>query len=227
MKRSIQIVIVGLILWVVYSNYNEFKRNDLFNIQNVAIEVGNKELVKDLYESIETLKGRNILEVDEKEIKKTILEDVRIKDVVVKKKIPDTLTFIIKEKVPYAYVEYKGNIYIIDEKGDIYGYMKESGRYNMPLFRIKDEKEIDIFMEVMSKISFLSEVSQVYTANNSIVITVNNGLKIITNDKIERERYEVVIKLYNQVKLKNKENIEYIDLRFEDYIIKRAEGDQK
>ncbi|OQY41888.1 MAG: hypothetical protein B6227_03875 [Fusobacteriia bacterium 4572_74] len=229
MKKILQIVFIGIICWYTYIEYTKFKKNSLFNVTEVNIKVKDLDLIDDLAMSIQDLKGKNILEIDKKKMENKILEDVRVKDVVIKTQMPDILLFDIKEKKPFVYIEYKGNIYISDEFGKIYGYMKESQKYNMPLFRIDHEKEIKEFIAVMEKIDFKDEISQIYKISNGIVVTTNTGLKIITNIDVENRKYEVVKKLYDQVRPQNKRDkkIEYIDLRFEDYIIKRKEGDQK
>ncbi|WP_028854803.1 cell division protein FtsQ/DivIB [Psychrilyobacter atlanticus] len=229
MKKILQIIFIGIICWYTYTKYGDFKKASLFDVTEVNLKVKNVELIDDLADSIENLKGKNILEIDKNKIKNKILEDVRVKDVVIKTQMPDILLFDIKEKEPYVYIEYKDRIYISDELGKIYGYMKESKKYNMPLFRIENEKEIKEFIAVMGKISFKDEISQIYKVSNGIAVTTNTGLKIITNIDVESKKYGVVKKLYDQVKPQNKRDkkIEYIDLRFEDYIIKRIEGDRR
>ena len=229
MKKILQIIFIGIICWYTYTKYGDFKKASLFDVTEVNLKVKNVELIDDLADSIENLKGKNILEIDKNKIKNKILEDVRVKDVVIKTQMPDILLFDIKEKDPYVYIEYKGRIYISDELGKIYGYMKESKKYNMPLFRIDNEKEIKEFIAVMEKISFKDEISQIYKVSNGIAVTTNTGLKIITNIDVDSKKYGVVKKLYDQVKPQNKRDkkIEYIDLRFEDYIIKRIEGDRR
>ncbi|MCS5421551.1 MULTISPECIES: cell division protein FtsQ/DivIB [Psychrilyobacter] len=229
MKKILQIIFIGIICWYTYTEYGDFKKASLFDVTEVNINVKNLELIDDLVKGIKTLKGRNILEIDKEKMKEKILEDVRVKDVVIKTWMPDILIFNIKEKEPFVYIEYRGKIYISDELGKVYGYMKESKKYNMPLFRIDHEDEIKKFIEIMEKISFKDEISQVYKVDNGIAITTNTGLKIITNIDVATKKYGVVKKLYDQVRPKNrnKKQIEYIDLRFEDYIIKRVEGDQR
>ena len=229
MKKILQIIFIGIICWYTYTKYGDFKKASLFDVTEVNLKIKNVELIDDLADSIENLKGKNILEINKKKIKEKILEDVRVKDVVIKTQMPDILLFDIKEKEPYVYIEYKDRIYISDELGKIYGYMKESKKYNMPLFRIDNEDEIKEFIAVMGKISFKDEISQIYKVSNGIAVTTNTGLKIITNIDVDSKKYGVVKKLYDQVKPQNKRDkkIEYIDLRFEDYIIKRIEGDRR
>ena len=229
MKKIMKIIFIGIICWYTYIKYGDFKQASIFNITKVKVDAKDLELIDDLVKSIESLEGKNILEIDDKKMRSKILEDVRVENVVMKIQMPDVLLFNIEEKEPLAYIEYRGNIYISDKFGKIYGYMKDSKNYNMPLFRIEDEKEIKIFIKIMEKISFKSEISQMYKVKNGIMITVNTGLKIITNIDVTEEKYNIVNKLYDQIKSKNKKRkkIEYIDLRFNDYIIKRVEGDQR
>jgi len=229
MKKILQITFIGIICWYTYTEYGDFKKASLFDVTEVNINVKNLELIDDLVKSIKDLKGRNILEIDKEKMKDKILEDVRVKDVVIKTWMPDILIFDIKEKEPFVYIEYRDKIYISDELGKIYGYMKESKKYNMPLFRIDHEDEIKEFIKIIGKIRFKNEISQVYKIDNGIAVTTNSGVKIITNIDVDRKKYGVVKKLYEQVRPKNKKSkkIDYIDLRFEDYIIKRVEGDRR
>ena len=223
MKIIIKIIFIGAICWYTYTKYGDFKKASIFDVTEIRIKAKDLELIADLVKSIEGIKGKNILEIDKKKLKGKLLEDVRIEDLVIKIQMPDILLFKIKEKEPLVYIEYRGNIYISDKFGKIYGYMKESKKYDMPLFRIDDEKEIKEFIKIMEKISFKDEISQIYKVKNGIMITVNTGLKIITNIDVDREKYVIVKKLYDKIKPKNKKEkkIEYIDLRFNDYIIKK------
>ncbi|MGB6129245.1 MAG: FtsQ-type POTRA domain-containing protein [Psychrilyobacter sp.] len=229
MKKVLQIMFIGIICWYTYTEYGDFKRASLFDVTKVSVKSKNLELIDDLVNSIKNLEGKNILEIDKKKMKDKILEDVRVKEVVIKTQMPDILLFDINEKEPSVYIEYNGKFYVSDELGKIYGYMKESKKYNMPLFRIDHEEEIKEFITIMKKISFKDEISQIYKVSNGIAITTNTGLKIITNIDVNKKKYGVVKVLYDQVKLQNnkEQKVEYIDLRFEDYIIKRIEGDQR
>jgi len=226
MKMILKIMFVGILSWYTYISYIEFKEKSIFDIVKVEINVKNKKLVSDLVDSIENFKGRNILEIKEGKIKEILLKDIRVKDVKIIKQMPDILIFRIEEKIPFTYVEYKGNIYIADEKGTLYGYMKESKKYNMPLLRVSQEKDIKEFIKIIKKIKYSGSISQIYRVKNGIAVTVDTGMKIITDLNVKREKYEIVKKIYELEKEKNNK-IEYIDLRFEDYIIKRAEGDQR
>ena len=227
MKKTLQIIFIGIIFWYTYTEYKEFKKTSLFDVMEVKIDIKNFELINDLVKSIKKIKGKNILEIDKNKIKDKILKDVRVKGIVIKTQMPNILIFDIKEREPFAYVDYKGNIYISDELGKIYGYMKENKKYNMPLFQIDHEDEIKFFIEIMEKISFKDEISQIYKVDNGIVVITNTELKIMTNINVDSKKYEVAKKLYDQVRSLNKKKIEYIDLRFQDYIIKRIEGDQR
>lgn len=227
MKNILKIILIGIIFWYIYTEYRDFKRASIFDVTEVNINAKNLELIDDLAKSIKTLKGKNILGIDKNKIKDKILEDVRVKDVVIKTRMPDILIFDIKVNQPFVYIEYKDSIYISDESGKIYGYMKESKKYNMSLFRIDHEDDVKKFIEIMKKISFKDEISQMYKVDDGVAVTTNTGLRIITNLIVDKKKYEVVKKLYDQVRSQNKRQIEYIDLRFEDYIIKRIEGDQK
>jgi len=229
MKKIFKILFIGIVCIYVYNSYIDFKKKEIFDIVEVNVNVQNEKLVTDLIKSLKELEGRNILNIDKNEIKNELLKDIRVKSVIIEKKMPDTLYFEIEEKRPYAYVEYKNNIYISDKAGEIYGNMRESQKYNMPLIRITDPKEIKDYIEITKKIKNIESISQIYGIKNGIVVTLNTGLKIITDLDVESKKYEIAEKIYEQKKedFLKKEDIEYIDLRFKDYVIKKVEGGRR
>jgi len=226
MKKKLQIIFIGILCWYTYNSYVKFKEKEIFNIVKIEVDARNKKLISNLLEDLEKFKGKNILEINEQKIKKLLLKDIRVRDVIITKQMPDILSFKIEEKIPFTYVEYQGNIYIADDKGVLYGYMKESQKYNMPLFRITKEKDIKEFIKLVKKMNSSESISQIYKVKNGIAVTMNTGMKIITELNVNSKKYEIAKKIYELEKDKNCE-IEYIDLRFEDYIIKRTKGDQK
>lgn len=222
MKKIAKVLLIFVFFWYGYNNLESFKKKSLFDIKKIDIQVENKKLLEGLLVSLEDIKNHNIWELDKKKLKKDLLKDVRIKDVEIKKQIPNILSIKIKEKVPYVYIKYNNIIYIADKNGIIYGYMNETKKNNMPLLQIKQKSDIQELLEIMGKIRFIDEISQIYIIPNGVVVRTNSGLKIITNKNVKEEKYLIAKKLYNQLESEEKfeKNIDYIDIRFKDYVVK-------
>lgn len=95
-------------------------------------------------------------------------------------------------------------------------------------------KEITEFLNELSDLAIFKNISQIYKINDKeFVIILTDGVKIKTNrieenDEVNKEkqnkRYLIAQQLYFNMSKERK--IDYIDLRFNDYIIKYL-GDNK
>ena len=96
-------------------------------------------------------------------------------------------------------------------------------------------QEISVFLNEISDLAIFKKISQIYKVNDKeFVIILTDGVKIKTNrvadnnDEINKEkenkRYLIAEQLYFNMSKERK--IDYIDLRFNDYIIKYL-GDRK
>jgi cell division septal protein FtsQ len=227
MKKLFEVILLFLICGYIYMSYKDFKKESLFSVTNIVINTTNEELFTDLKENIGKLKGRNILELDRRNLEKILQQDIRIKKIKVQKQLPDTLIFDIVGKRSHVYVELNKKIYIADKFGSIFGYMRESDRYNIPLLRISKEEEIIELIDLLKKIPSREKVSQIYKLDKGTAVVFDTGLKIITNSKVPEDRYWIAEKLYEEIKNQDKKwKIEHIDLRFKDYIIKKSEGEK-
>ena len=109
----------------------------------------------------------------------------------------------------------------------------QKGRY-LSFQLLHEIKEITEFLNELSDLAIFKKISQIYKINNKeFVIILTDGVKIKTNrieenDEVNKEkqnkRYLIAQQLY--FNMSKERNIDYIDLRFNDYIIKYL-GDNK
>src|SRR3712207_6907147 len=94
------------------------------------------------------------------------------------------------------------------------------------LFR-SDGKNVSSLVEVLSNLqeyAFYDSISQIYEVDsNRIDIILVDGTKIFTNTAVDKKKYKVAMALYFEV-IKQK-RIAYMDLRFQDFIIRYVEDD--
>lgn len=125
-----------------------------------------------------------------------------------------------------------------DKEGKIFAYLNEKEVQGVPFIIANSEEEIQeisVFLNEISDLAIFKKISQIYKVNDKeFVIILTDGVKIKTNrvadnnDEINKEkenkRYLIAEQLYFNMSKERK--IDYIDLRFNDYIIKYL-GDRK
>ena len=176
--------------------------------------------------------------IDSNEIKEFIEKDVRVESAKVEKNSLGEITIDVKEKDLVYYAVIGKNIYLTDKDGKIFAYLNEKEVEGVPFIIANSEeevKEISEFLNEISDLAIFQKISQIYKVKDKeFVIILTDGVKIKTNrikdsnDEINKEkenkRYIIAEQLYFNMSKERK--IDYIDLRFNDYIIKYL-GDSK
>ena len=120
------------------------------------------------------------------------------------------------------YAQVKNSIYLVDSYGIIFGTFNENTKKDIPLIVAEKKEEISQLKNILDLIDgFLLKdlVSQIYRKDKDCIeMILIDGTIIKTNEKVEKEKYKVVETLYSEL-IKTKK-IEYIDLRFNDFIVK-------
>ena len=104
-------VIAGIIIYLMLS--------PIFNIKNINVE-GNSNISSEQIISLSKVqKDTNLFKVSNKDTMAAIKENPYIKTVEIKRTLPDTITFVITERVATYMLEYGGSFAYIDNKGYI------------------------------------------------------------------------------------------------------------
>lgn len=225
MRFIVKLGVVFLVFWIIYLIPERFLILDLFKIKEITIDGNNKNLLIELTELQKKLYNKNIWEIDIEELKKNIQNDARVKSVDISNPELGKLEIHIDEKEEVYYIQIGDRIYLADESGSIFGYMKERSTKDNYIIVAKQQEELDTLLTIAKKIDTLNlknTVSQIYMKEkNYIEILLMNGIKIKTNLEVPNEKYVIFESLYNNIS--NEKKIEYVDLRFDDYIVKTVE----
>ena len=211
---------------------------DYFNIDKVNITDNSKMLQNELTKLAEKLYNKSNIYIDSNEIKEFIEKDIRVESAKVEKNSLGEITIDVKEKDLVYYAVIGKNIYLTDKDGKIFAYLNEKEVEGVPFIIANSEeevKEISEFLNEISDLAIFQKISQIYKVKDKeFVIILTDGVKIKTNrikdsnDEINKEkenkRYIIAEQLYFNMSKERK--IDYIDLRFNDYIIKYL-GDSK
>lgn len=222
MKFVIRLFTILGISFLIFSIPSKFLKLDFFKIKRVNIKGEPKLLLRELIELGKTTYNKNIWDLDFKSIEDTLKKDVRVKNASVENNALGELTINIEEKELFYYAQIKDKIYLVDSEGEVFGTFNEKEKKDIPLISVKEKDEIKSLLNVLVLMDdyLLKElVSQIYIKNkNCIEIILVDGTIIKTNKEIKREKYKIVETLYSEL-IKSKK-VEYIDLRFNDFIVK-------
>ncbi|BEO88931.1 cell division protein FtsQ/DivIB [Fusobacterium animalis] len=234
---GIRLLFLSGIIYLIYMLPQNFFRLDYFNINKVNVTDNSKMLHDELTKLTEKLYNKNSIYIDSNEIKEFIEKDIRVESATVEKKSLGEIDIDVKEKDLAYYAVIGKNIYLTDKEGKIFAYLNEKEVEGVPFIIANNEeeiKEISEFLNEISDLAIFKKISQIYKVNDKeFIIILTDGVKIKTNrakdnDEISKEkenkRYLIAEQLYFNISKERK--IDYIDLRFNDYIIKYL-GDSK
>ncbi|NME36003.1 MULTISPECIES: cell division protein FtsQ/DivIB [Fusobacterium] len=216
-------IFVLLSVGIIKTHNNFFKRDD-YKINSVEI-TGLSEEKKDEFSFFkDNFLGESLLHIDADKIKNFIKQDVRIEDVKVNISDYNKLNIDIKKRKPKYYLQYNNSIFLIDKNNIIYGEIHEEKISSLPFILVKNSFEILPLLGIIKNIENIlkGSISQIYKVDdNCINIVLTNGSILKTNEKVPLEKYVIGETLCFGLS-KNKK-IDYVDLRFQDYIVKYLE----
>lgn len=225
MKFIFRLVFIFLFSWLLYLIPSKFLTLDFFKVKEIKIEGSPKMLSRELTEMIKIIYNSNIWDIDLKGLEEYLEKDMRIERAKIRILGLGKIEIDIKERELAYYLQTKNRIYLIDSNGKKFGYLKERLEKDTYFIVIKDESELEKLLQLGKRLddSLLKIlISQLYMKDeNCIEIILLDGTIIKTNLDVEDEKYKVLETLYNE--LAKTKKIEYIDIRFNDFIVKSLE----
>ncbi len=225
MKFIFRLVFIFLFSWLLYLIPSKFLTLDFFKVKEIKIEGSPKMLSRELTEMIKIIYNSNTWDIDLKGLEEYLEKDMRIERAKIKILGLGKIEIDIKERELAYYLQTKNRIYLIDTNGKKFGYLKERLEKDIYFIVIKDESELEKLLQLGKRLddSLLKIlISQLYMKDeNCIEIILLDGTIIKTNLDVEDEKYKVLETLYNE--LAKTKKIEYIDIRFNDFIVKSLE----
>lgn len=225
MKLIIRMGLVVLLTLGIIKTNRFFLTKPVFEVKNITIAGASEKLEKSFFPLKDELIGENINDIDLLEIEKRISEDVRVNKVSVKRSNLSEIVITVEEKEPEYYLQYKKKIYLLDKDGKIYGYLNDLKTKDFPFLVVKSEEEIEIILSVLDKIEatdFKDVISQIYIDEPSCIkIILYDGAVIKTDRDVKKEKYDIGSYLFFD--LSGKKKVDYMDLRYEDYIVRYME----
>jgi cell division septal protein FtsQ len=212
-------IIIALILLISLTTITSDQKIifSIFAIKKITIE--NNFLLKenDIKKSLKPIYDKNLLQLNNKEIKKILLQNSLIDSFKIKKKYPNTLEIEIFEKKPIAILFDKKQKFYISEKIELIDYNMLNIDNNLP-YVLGNKDDFKIFYDNLRKIKFpFNSVKKyiLYENNRWDLETLNN--KTI---KLSAQNYKDNLEHYlNLINKKEFKKYNLYDFRIKNQLI--------
>ncbi|MGL5123050.1 MAG: cell division protein FtsQ/DivIB [Fusobacteriaceae bacterium] len=228
MKLFLNSIFIFFSIFSIYKIETLYIYNPIFKIKKISF-LGQFSLIKNEASKLGAeLYEKNIWEVDINLLEKQLKKDIRIEDVNIEFKEIGKINIEINQKKTEYYVQIQEKTYSLDTEGRIYSLINEDKIKELPIIFAENKDEILEARKILKKIkdeNLLQMISQIYYENSKeINILISGNTLIKTNEEVQSEKYDVLRKLF--INLSKNKKIEYIDLRFDGYVVKST-GDEK
>ncbi len=131
MGLTFQLLLLALFLFIGHWIYVHLLGDSYFRVKEVEVEGGQK-IPKETLLSLTAVEGMpNLFSVELKEVVKRLESHPWIERVQVKKVFPNKILIQVEEKKPMAIIQL-GELYYIDNQGEIFSPVGERDEYNYP-----------------------------------------------------------------------------------------------
>lgn len=203
MKKRIIIALI-LLISLTTITFDQKIIFSIFALKKITIE--NNSLLKenDIKKSLEPIYDKNLLLLNNKEIKKILLQNSLIDSFKIKKKYPDTLKIEIFEKKPIAILFDKKQKFYISEKIELIDYNMLSIDNNLP-YVLGNKDDFKIFYDNLRKIKFPFNSVKKYILyeNNRWDLETLNNKTIKLSPQNYKDNLEHYLNLINKKEFKN------------------------
>ena len=203
MKKRIIIALI-LLISLTTITFDQKIIFSIFALKKITIE--NNSLLKknDIKKSLEPIYDKNLLLLNNKEIKKILLQNSLIDSFKIKKKYPDTLKIEIFEKKPIAILFDKKQQFYISEKIDLIDYNMLNIDNNLP-YVLGNKDDFKIFYDNLrkTKFPFNSVKKYILYENNRWDLETLNNKTIKLSPQNYKDNLEHYLNLINKKEFKN------------------------
>ena len=199
-------IIIALILLISLTTITSDQKIifSIFSLKKITIE--NNSLLKenDIKKSLEPIYDKNLFQLNNKEIKKILLQNSLIDSFKIKKKYPNTLKIEIFEKKPIAILFDKKQKFYISEKIDLIDYNMLNIDNNLP-YVLGNKDDFKIFYDNLRKIKFPFNSVKKYILyeNNRWDLETLNNKTIKLSPQNYKDNLEHYLNLINKKEFKN------------------------
>ena len=157
-------LVIALSLLILLTTFNSKQRFVTFQFDLKTIEIENNFLLKDkdIKNLLISFYNKNLIFLDNNEVKKALMQNSLIESFNIKKKYPSTLKVKIFEKKPIAVLFNKKNKFYLSEKIDLIEFKKLPNYQTLP-YILGNKDDFKIFYNNLKKMNFPLDIIKKYT----------------------------------------------------------------
>ena len=157
-------LVIALSLLILLTTFNSKQRFVTFQFDLKTIEIENNFLLKDkdIKNLLTSFYNKNLIFLDNNEVKKALMQNSLIESFNIKKKYPSTLKVKIFEKKPIAVLFNKKNKFYLSEKIDLIEFKKLPNYQTLP-YILGNKDDFKIFYNNLKKMNFPLDIIKKYT----------------------------------------------------------------
>jgi len=168
----------------------------------------------------------NLLLISSRKVAEKLTGSPWIKSVSIRKEFPDRLHVLVSEAEPFALLDLKGHLFIVDDKGKLLEELKDGSMPFLPVISGNPFSEKEVFSEainlakVIKKTGLLSRKDHIeIIAHKPQEMALNlDGIVVKIGSGDYEEKLVRLTELEEEIK--NRQiPVDYIDLRFENRVI--------
>jgi cell division protein FtsQ len=189
-KRWIYLGITALILSLIGAIYIIYF-SDLFLLKEIKVKAEGDFSKREIIKMSGLKGGERLYRISLEEVRKRIMKDPRIGNVIIARRLPCTLEIIIKEREPVGIIRKGREYYLIDRHGILIEKAKRENFDRYPVLVVKNKNEKNRLL------SFLS-----WLKHNGMYLPVYENLKkiILKGDRVIFLTRRSGIRIYFPVK---------------------------
>lgn len=227
-RRAVFIVFpVAVLVVAVY--FISVETRSAFSLRQMVF-VGNRHFSDNELKSLAGLKeGQDLLTLSSRKIYDKLMRSVWIRSVMVRKELPHRILIVVTESEPFALLDMKGHIFIVDDRGELLERLKSNPIPFLPVIAGDPFGKKEAFLDAISlakairKTGLLQEEDHVeITASKAEDLSVDLDGTLV---KVGEGNYERKLRRLMDVQgaiRKRGIPVDYIDLRFGDKVVVKA-----
>lgn len=216
------VLLVFPVIAVVVSIYITVLRvNSSFYVQKVFFS-GNEHLTDEEIRDLAGLKSNeNMITLSGSLLYKKLMESPWIRGAAIRKEFPDSIHIHIKEAEPFALLDRKGHLFIIDDRGTLLQELKDSPIPFLPVITGVQFGKNETVSDALSLVHAIREKGLLYEkdhieiiANKPEEMSINlDGIVVKVGVGNYEDKLYRLVELEEELKSRNI-HVDYIDLRF-------------
>lgn len=215
------------LLLAVATGYCSWKQMQAtFRLERVVLS-GNEHLADDEVRKLAGIRRKaNLISLPSRRVFEKLIESPWIQEASVRKEYPDTLRIHITEAEPFALLDLKGRLFLVDEKGKMLEELKSGSIPFLPVISGNPYREKDAFAEAielvraMRSTGLLSRKDHIeIIAHKPQELAVNlDGVVVKMGEGEHEDKLERLREIEEEIRERNI-FVDYIDLRFANRVV--------